>query len=106
MGDAAEPRCQAWGGPRASNNRWSNEAGSIVAKDHRKGWTAEIGGATVGDAGATSVPARLMLAQTAQKISAGPVGFLLGAECEASMEEASMFAAIAKGSETPPDFPR
>jgi hypothetical protein len=28
------PICQALGGPRASNKRWSKEAGSMAANDH------------------------------------------------------------------------
>ena len=55
-----------------------------------------MGGATAGDVGATSVLAILMLAQTGQKTSARPAGFLDGAEDDASPEEFPMSAAIAK----------
>ena len=75
MGDAAELRCQAWGGPRASKRKWSNAAGSIAANDQGKCRTTEIGGTTAGEVGMTSVLARLMLAQIAQKSSTRPVGF-------------------------------
>ena len=69
IGRCSRRGCQAWGGPRASKSKWSNEAGSVATTDHRKCWEAEIGGTTVGDDGVTSALARLMLAQTGQKTS-------------------------------------
>jgi hypothetical protein len=106
IGRCSRLGCQAWGGPRASNNKWSNEAGSIATNDHRKCWEAEIGGTTVGDAGVTSALAKLMLAQTGQNTSAGPVGLFGGTGVGLSADALPMSAATTKACEIPTDMPR
>jgi hypothetical protein len=105
-GDAAGLRCQAWGGPRASKSRWSIEAISTAAKDQDKAFKDGIGGTNAGVTGMTSVLAKLMLAQIAQKSSASPDGLLL---CEddvmlAEWSPAPIVTAQAFGA--PPILPR
>src|SRR6266851_4128593 len=74
-GDRLRPACQAWGGPRALNRTWSNEAGSLAANDHRNTSMNELGAKMSARTGTISVLARLIFAQIAQKSPARPVGF-------------------------------
>lgn len=89
--------CQAWGGPRALKSKWSNEVGSTAANDHDKSRTKGFGGRTAGDAGMTSVLARLMLAQMAQKSSTRR-GEFVRCEGEVRLAAWSAFAATAQAS--------
>jgi hypothetical protein len=93
----AGSECQAWGGARALKRRWSSEAGSTAANDHDKSCVKEFGGATAGDVGMTSVLAKLMLAQIAQKSSARPVGCLSDEGTVRLAEPASAAAVQATG---------
>jgi hypothetical protein len=76
VGDAAVQvaTCQAWGGPRALKQRRSLEASSGLANDHDKSRIIDVGETGAGETGNTSVFAKLMLLQTAQKSCARRVG--------------------------------
>src|ERR1700680_1855650 len=80
-GDAAlGPICQAWGGARALKNKWSNEAGSTAASDHRNLFKNGFGGTRAGEVGTNSVRARLMLAHMAQKSLTPSEGLFCGGD--------------------------
>jgi hypothetical protein len=83
-GDRLRPACQAWGGPRALNGRRSNGLGSLAANDHGNISVNKRGLRIIARIGRISVPARLILAQMAQKSPARPVGFFCGGDGERS----------------------
>jgi hypothetical protein len=74
------PLCQAWGGPRALNGRCSNEAGSLAANDHDNISVNKRGARMIARIGRTSVPAKLVFTQMAQKSPQGRAGFFCGSE--------------------------
>ena len=103
-GDRLRPVCQAWGGPRALNGRWSNRAGSLAANDHGNISVNKRGAKIIARIGRTSVLARLMFAQMAQKSPARPVGFFCG-EDGGTSAEAFPLSAAAHAAEPPLNLP-
>ena len=102
--DRLRPLCQAWGGARALNGRWSKEADSLAATDHGNISVNKRGARIVARIGTIIVPARLILAQMAQKSPAGPVEFFCGDDGETSVE-ASRVSAAAQAVEPLPNWP-
>src|SRR5215813_1049390 len=102
--DRLRPVCQAWGGPRALKGRWSNEAGSLAATDHGNMSVNKRGARIIARIGRTSVLARLMFAQMAQKSPARPVGFFCGDDGGTSAETSPLWAA-AHAAEPPLNLP-
>ncbi len=69
LGDAAVQvlASQAGGGPRALKGKRSLEASAGLANDHHRSRVIAVGEMGAGETGNTSVFAKLMLLQTAQK---------------------------------------
>jgi len=103
-GDRLRPVCQWMGGPRALNGRWSNEAGSLAANDHRNTSVNKLGTKMIANIGTISVPARLIFAQIAQKSPARPIGFFCGGDGGRSVEEPPVSTA-AHAAELPLNLP-
>jgi len=76
LGDAAVQvlASQAGGGPRALKGKRSLEASAGLANDHHRSRIIAVGEMGAGETGNTSVFAKLMLLQTAQKSWARRVG--------------------------------
>jgi hypothetical protein len=103
-GDRLRPVCQAWGGPRALNGTWSNDAGSLAANDHGNISVNRRGGRIIARIGSTSVLTRLIFAQMAQKSPARPAGFFCGDDGAVSAA-ASPVSAAAHAAEPPLNLP-
>src|SRR5215470_16705600 len=101
-GDRLRPACQAWGGPRALNGRWSNVAGSLAANDHRNVSVNKLGARILASIGRIRIAARAIFAQMAQKSPASPTGFFCG---DGTSAEASLVSVAAHAAEPPLNLP-
>ena len=72
--------CQVWGGPRALKGKRSLEASAGLANDHHRSRIIMVGEKDAGETGNTSVFAKLMLLQTAQKSWERRVGICCAGE--------------------------